>query len=180
MANMTWDYDEMSGRYLVKGARLRFPNFDGAEQDYNMKGKRNFRLVLDEALAREIKDRGVYVKERMVPGEDEETEYTVKIGVYADADIRLLSGRTMQKMTILGAKDRDEHPRDDDGAVIDREFQKGHVVNGDIDLEFHVSKNTKVAASSPYVRLDTAIIPIRKSRLLSEYEDYEDDAPFDE
>lgn len=175
MSNLHWEYDEMSGRYIVKGARVLFANFDGAEQDYNQKGKRNFRLQLDESLRDEIKRQGVYVRER--PGRDEldETQYLMKVGVYSDADIRLLSGRTMTKVPILTEQERAIDPSRDGGSLIDREFQKGHVENGRIDIEFHVSKNTRVATSSPYVRVDTMIIPIRKSKLLDDYDDYEDD-----
>ena len=64
-------------------------------------------------------------------------------------------------------------PDEDDGPAIDRWFRKGHVYNGDISLEFNLSKNTKIATSSPYLRLDCMIIPIRKSRLMDEYQDYE-------
>lgn len=169
MEKLNWEYDELSGRYIVKGARVLFANFEGAEQDYNQKGKRNFRLQLDESLKDEIKRQGVYVRER--PGRDEfdDPQYLMKVGVYGDADIRLLSGRTMTKVPIT------TDPATDGGSLIDREFQKGHVENGRIDIEFHVSKNTRVASSSPYVRVDTMIIPIRKSKLLDGYDDIDDE-----
>lgn len=161
-------YDEESGRYVVKGARILFPNFEGAEQDYNQAGKRNFRLELNEAMAEEMKSRGVYVRYREGRDETEPDQYLMKVGIYPDADIRLLSGKAMTALT------------PETFELVDREFRKGHVGNGDISLEFHISKNTRVAASSPYARVDTMIIPIRKSRLLSEYEDYEtdDELPF--
>lgn len=177
--NLNWEYDELSGRYIVKGATIRFTNFDGAEQDYNQKGKRNFRLELDKSLCEEIKRQGVYVRER--PGRDEfdETQYLMKVGIYPDADIRILTGRTMTKVPILPEQERQRDPDKDGGSLIDREFQKGHVENGKIDIEFHVSKNTRVATSSPYVRVDTMIIPIRKSKLLEGYDDLDDeDDPF--
>ena len=163
-----WFYDEESGRYVVKGARILFPNFEGAAQTYNQAGKRNFRLQLPEDLAEEMKTRGIYVRTMEPRDETEETRYLMKIGVYQDADIRLLSGRTMTPLTAETFE------------MVDREFTKGHIMNGSIDIEFHVSKNTRVPNPSPYARLDTAIIPIRKSRLLQDYEDYEDDeeAPF--
>lgn len=168
MANMDWFYDEESGRYVVKGARILFPNFEGAEQDYNQAGKRNFRLVLDAPLAEEMRKRGIYVRER--PGRDEldETQYLMKIGVYQDADVRLKSGRTPTPLSF------------DNLGMVDREFRKGHVCNGEIGIEFHVTRNTKVQNGSLYARLDTAIIPIRKSRLLEEYDDVDDDEiPFE-
>lgn len=166
--NYSCVYDEETGHYIVKGATILFPNFAGEEQDYNPAGKRNFRLVLDEGLANELKGRGVHVRERPARDETEEPTYLAKIGVYSDADIRILSGKAMQTYTI---DNRD--PDEDDGPAIDRWFRKGHVYNGDISLEFHLSKNTKITSSSPYLRVDCMIIPIRKSRLMDEYQDYE-------
>lgn len=163
MSNKNWFYDEETGRYVVKGARILFPNFSGDEQDYNQAGKRNFRLQVSEDLAEEMKSRGVYIRERPPREDEDEPQYLMKVGVYQDADVRLLSGRTM---TPLSFNDFD---------IVDKEFRKGHVGNGEISVEFHVSKNTRVMSSSPYVRVDTMIIPIRKSRLLEEYADYEDD-----
>lgn len=165
--NTTCIYDEETGRYIVKGARILFPNFEGAEQDYNQAGKRNFRLQLTPGMAEELKGRGLYVRERPSQDDTEDDQYLVKIGVYADADVRTLSGRHLTQL----------HP--DDFYLVDQEMRKGHVKNGEIDLEFHISRNTRVSTSSPYARLDTIIVPIRKSRLLADYENMEDDNPFD-
>lgn len=171
---MTYKYDEESGRYVVRGARILFPNFAGVEQEYNAAGKRNFRLQLDEDLANEMRDRGVHVREREGRDETEETQYLMKIGIYSDADVRLLSGKAMTKVLIEN-NENGLPTRNDQGELVDAEFRKGHVMNGKIDLEFHISKNTRVSSSSPYARVDTVIVPIRKSRLLEEYEDYGDD-----
>lgn len=174
MANMTYIYDEDTGRYIVKNARILFPNFQGAEQDYNMPGKRNFRLQVDKDLADELQGRGVNVRYREARDDMEDDQYLIKVGIYSDAEIRLLSGKAMTKVLI----DNDNHgmpTKDDQGSMVDAEFRKGHIKNGEISLEFHVSKNTRVATSSPYIRLDTMIIPIRKSRLLEEYDEIEED-----
>lgn len=178
MSEMTWFYDENTGRYVVKGARILFANFQGAEQNYNQAGKRNFRLVLDESLAEELKGRGVYVRERPGREEGDEPQMLTKISVYKrDADIRFLSGKAMTSVTL-----DDDDPERDGGVLVDREFQKGHVVNGKIGLEFHISRNTRVMNSSPYARVDTIILPIQKSRLLDEYDmdDIDFDDPFGE
>ena len=163
MSNMNCFYDEETGRYVIKGARIMFPNFAGEEQDYNHAGKRNFRLVVNEALAEEMKNQGVFIRERPPREDDDEPQLLMKVGIYRDADIRLL---TRGKMTQLAFEDFD---------MVDKEFRKGHVDNGNISIELHVSKNTRVASSAPYVRVDTMIVPIRKSRLLEEYEEYESD-----
>ncbi len=174
MSNCNWMYDEDSGRYIVKGARILFPNFEGAEQNYNAAGKRNFRVELPEDMVDEMKSRGVYVRYRE-GDEQHDDQWLIKIGVYPDADVRLLSGRAMTKIRI----DNDDDEMDQ-ASLVDSEFRKGHVKNGEIAMEFHVSRNTRVVGASPYARLDTIIIPIRKSRLLSDYEDGEyEDEPLD-
>ena len=180
MEHNNWFYDEDTGRYIVKKARILFPNFEGVEQDYNMAGKRNFRLQLPEDLAEEMKSRGVHVRCREARDEYEEDQHLMKVSIYQDAEIRLLSGKAMTRV-IIENDDRGMATKNDQGKMIDNEFRKGHIKNGDISLEFHVSKNTKVVGSSPYVRVDTMIIPIRKSRLLEDYDEYEDEeAPFDD
>ena len=163
MSNLNWTYDEATGRYIVKGARILFPNFEGHEDAFNQNGKRNFRLQLSESLAEELKSRGAFVRERPPRNEDEDPQYLVKIGVYKNSDIRVLSGKVMTALT------------PETFVMVDREFQRGHVANGDIDLEFHVARNTRIASAPIFISLDTAIIPVRKSRLLEDYEDYEED-----
>ncbi len=177
----SWEYDNESGRYIVRNARIMYPNFEGAEQNYNAAGKRNFNLLIPaEAadLADELRGRDIHVRSLEARDDTEGERYLVKVSVYQDADIRLLSGKAMTKIRISN-----DNPSLDQTELIDSEFRKGHVINGRIDFEFHLSRNTKVVAASPYLRLDTMILPIRKSRLLEEYEDYDigdDDEPFEE
>lgn len=179
MYNMTWNYDEDTGRYIVKNARILFPNFQGAEQDYNIAGKRNFNLQITEELAHVLEGEGVRVRAREPRNDDEDTQYLIKVGVYRDAEIRMLSGRAMTRVLIEN-DDRGLPTKNDQGNLVDDEFRRGHVRNGEIKVEFHVSRNTRVANAMIYIRLDTMIIPIRKSKLLEEYEDYEDeDVPFE-
>ena len=174
MYNMTWSYDEDTGRYIVKNARILFPNFQGAEQDYNIAGKRNFNLQINEELAHVLEGEGVRVRARDPRNDDEDTQYLIKVGVYRDAEIRMLSGRAMTRVLIEN-DDRGLPTKNDQGNMVDDEFRRGHVRNGEIKVEFHVSRNTRVANAMIYIRLDTMIIPIRKSKLLEEYEDYEDE-----
>lgn len=158
-----WFYDDESGRYVLKGARILFPNFSGEEQDYNQAGKRNFRLVLPVDMAEELKSRGVFVRDRPDRDNPDESIYLVKVGIYPDADIRLKFGGKLHPLSV------------NDFDVVDSEFRKGHVINGNLDVEFHVSRNTRVMTDNRYARVDTMIIPIRKSRLLDDYEDAIDD-----
>lgn len=169
-SNFTWEYDSQVRHYIVRNASLRFVNFAGAELDYNQKGRRNFRLEVSDDLAREMEQQGIYVRTRDRELEDGTVDHQnlLKVSVYPDAFIRLLSGKAMAPVTI-----DNDNPDLDGGAMLDREFGKGHAVNGEINLEFHISKNTKVPTSSPYLRVDRLYIPIRKSSLEEEYENYE-------
>lgn len=168
--NFSWEYDSEVRHYIARNASLRFVNFAGVEQNYNQKGRRNFRLEVSDELAREMEQQGVYIRTTQRELEDGtiDRQNLLKISVYPDAYIRLLNGKAMVPVTI----DNDD-PSMDGGLMLDREFSKGHAVNGEVKLEFHVSKNTKVAGSSPYLRLDRIYIPIRKSSLEEEYEAYE-------
>ena len=171
--NMTWFYDEETGHYIVKGTRILFPNFQGAEQDYNPAGKRNFRLLVPADMASELKDQGISVREREGRTEDDPTQYMVKIGVYPTADIFLVeSNNRKNRMTI----DNQDH-ENDDGALIDSEFGKGHIKNGDISVEFHISRNTRVPNGMLYTRADVVLLPVRKSKLLDDFEPDDDELP---
>lgn len=173
-SNFTWNYDEFSRHYIVRNARVLFANFAGAAQDYNQEGRRNFRLEIPEDLAQELEEQGIYVRTREARDDSEDTQRLVKVSVYPDAEIRFLNGRAMSKV-IINNDDKDC----DQGKLIDNEFRKGHIMNGEIKIEFHISKNTRVATSSPYLRIDTMILPLRKSQLLEEYEnDYEEEDAF--
>ncbi len=171
MNNCTWMYDEETGHYIVKGARILYQNFAGEAQDYNPAGKRNFRLAVPDDLADELRGQGIAVRTRPPRDDGDDALNLVKISVYSDAEIRFVSEKAMTTATI-----DNKNPENDCGAMIDREFRKGHAKNGDIKVEFHISRNTQVPNSAFYTRLDVAIIPIRKSRLMSELEDeYDED-----
>lgn len=168
--NFTWEYDEYSGHYIVRGARVLFPNFAGAAQNYNTEGRRNFRIEISDDLAQEMRDRGIYVKTYTGNDNADEPQNTIKISVYPDADIRFLNGRTMSNVVI-----DNENKENDMGRLVDNEFRKGHVVNGSIDIEFRIARNTKVVGSSPYLRVEMIVIPIRRSKLAEAYESYMDE-----
>ena len=159
MSNINWYYDDETGHYIAKGVRILFPNFAGEQQNFNPAGKRNFRLCMDEELASEMKNRGIYIRE-LPPREDgDETEYLMKVGVYPNSEVCLKSKKGLTQVLA------------DEFGLIDSEFRRGHVRNGAIDVEFHVSKNTKVSNGALYVRLDAITIPVRKNKLMEEYEE---------
>ncbi len=171
ISNCEWLYDDETGHYIVRNSRILYQNFAGEAQDYNPAGKRNFRLAVPDDLADELRAQGLAVRTRPPRDENDDPLNLVKISVYSDAEIRFLSGRAMSAVTI-----DNKNAENDCGAMIDREFRKGHARNGDIKVEFHISRNTQVPNSAYYARLDVAIIPIRKSRLMSEIEDeYDED-----
>lgn len=159
---MNYFYDEESGRYVVHDARIYFANFSGVETDYNAAGRRNFKLDIPEEFARELMEQNVRVSIRPPREDGDETSYSVKISIYPSSDVRLKSGKAMQKLEF------------DDFDRVDKEFRNGFVINGEIGIEFHVSENNRLKTPVTYLRLDTAVIPIRKSRLLEEYESEEE------
>lgn len=173
--NINYEYDRYSRHYIVRNTRILFANFTGAARQYNQEGRRNFHIVIPEDLAVEMENLGVNVHHLPPRNEDEPETCTLKVSVYPDADIRLVNGRVATNAVIDNVnKDMDMGP------MIDNEFRKGHVLNGEIKIEFHVAKNTKVPNSSPYLRVDVLFIPIRKSRLVEEYESYMDDEDEDD
>jgi hypothetical protein len=158
---MTYEYNESTGRYIVRNAQIQFANFGGLQTQFNNAGKRNFKLIVDEELGNELREQGVYVSELKQRDELDPIRYSVKIGVYPTSDINLVSGHTVQPLTL------------DTCGVIDMEMRKGHVRNGEVKLEFHVSENRQLAKPAIYLRLDTLYVPINKSKLTEEYEDYD-------
>ena len=166
----TWEYDKYSRHYTVWNTRVLFANFKGAQKQYNTEGRRNFHIIVPEELAHELESQGIYIHTIQPRNEDEEVRYTIKISVYPDADIRFLSNGKQSNIVI-----NNDDKTLDMGGLIDNEFAKGHVMNGSVNIEFHISKNTKVPASSPYLRVDILILPIRKSRLAEAYDNYDMD-----
>jgi len=156
-------YNESNGHYIIKDARIQWPNFEGREENFNAAGKRNFRLLIPEELYNELNDRGVYTRARPPRDETEETQYYVKVGVYPSSDVRIYSGKALNQLVADSDPERDQYK------LVDAEYRKGHVEKADV--EFHVSVNTKVPNSAPYVRLDTAIITVGRSQLLDDYEE---------
>lgn len=169
-SSITYEYDQYSRHYIVRNTRILFANFAGVARQYNQEGRRNFHVVVPEDLAIEMESLGVNIHRLPPRNEGDESTFTLKVSVYPDADIRFINGRTWSN-AVINNEDKDH----DMGRMIDDEFRKGHVMNGDVNLEFHIAKNTRVPNSSPYLRVDVLMLPIRKSRLVEEYESYIDE-----
>lgn len=165
---MKWNYDSNDGRYYIEGARISYTNFTGAENDYNREGSKNFKLRIDEDLYNELIGRGVRASMKPPREEGEEPFYSVKVGVYPNTDVYGLTKK---------AKQRFEY---DNLNLIDNAVSKGQIANGEIDLSFHVSMNTKLSHPAYYIRCDEIYIPMKESRLASKYEHYGEDYDDDE
>lgn len=165
--SITWEYDRYSRHYILRDTRILFANFSGQARQYNQEGRRNFHAIIPADLADRLQAEGIYIHTLQPRNEDEDVQYSVKVSVYQDADIRLLNGSQYTQAVIVN-----NDPDADMGKMVDAEFVKGRVMNGSVKLEFHISRNTKVANSSPYLRVDMLILPIRRSMLEDEFNNY--------
>lgn len=156
---MKWSYDNNDGRYYVEGARISYTNFTGSANEYNNEGSRNFKLRIDESLYNELRGRGVMASMKPPREEGEEPFYSVKVGLYRTSDVYLLD-------------DQKTHIPFEDLKCVDDEISRGKVINGEIDLSFHVSRNTKKPQPIYYLRTDTMYIPVRQNRFDQKYANY--------
>lgn len=159
---MNYTYNENSGRYRIKKAEIWFPNFSGVQSQFNAAGKRNFKVAVNEDLASELEDQGIRVSELRRKDDTEPQRYTVKIGVYPDSKIFLVTDdHKAQPISV------------DDSDVIDTEFRSGLIRNGEVDVKFHVSVNSRLNPPAPYLRLDAIYFPIDMDDQMDDYADYD-------
>ena len=158
---MTYSYNENTGRYRIENAEIRYPNFEGLESQFNQAGKRNFKVVVNEELAAELQEQGIRISELRRKDDTEPQRYTAKVGVYASSEMYLVSGRVKHPLSLENCE------------MIDREFRGGYVRNGEVDVKFHVSVNSRLNPPTPYLRLDAIYLPVDKDEQAEKYEDYE-------
>lgn len=171
---LNYEFDPISRHYIVRNTRVLFANFSGVARQYNNEGRRNFHIVIPDELADEMEARGVNVHTLKPRNEGDEVTKTLKISVYENAKINLLRGRDVVEVVVSSDKNLDMAP------MVDQEFAQGHVLNGYVDIEFHIANNTRVPNSSPYLRVDVMYLPVRKSKLAEEYENYMKNDVFDD
>lgn len=68
----------------IKNARIIYKNFAGRADKYNEKGKRNFALVLNQAQADDLANKGFNVKSRPPRDAQDDTLYYIKVNVQFD------------------------------------------------------------------------------------------------
>lgn len=73
--------DNKSTSILIENARLLFRNFSGLERDFNTEGDRNFSVILEPELAKQMKADGWRVKQLKSREEGEEGDYHMKVNV---------------------------------------------------------------------------------------------------
>lgn len=67
--------------FKVEDAQIIFRNFSGKEGQYNREGDRNFAVILDPAVAKEMAKDGWNVKELAPRGEDDEPTPYISVAV---------------------------------------------------------------------------------------------------
>lgn len=89
------------GMRTIEGARLIFKNFEGREKEFNRKGDRNFCLVLDDAMAQQMVEDGLNVKQLASRDENEEPLTFVQVKVNMDP-----SKHTPPEITLVTSNNR--------------------------------------------------------------------------
>lgn len=87
---------------VVENARIIFRNFSGAPSQYNTTGKRTFSIVLDEDVAKKLKDDGWNVKPLKARDPEDPQEYQLPVEVkYAKypPKIFMVNGRSKTLLT---------------------------------------------------------------------------------
>lgn len=69
------------GTLIMENARIIWRNFAGKEGQYNREGDRNFNVVLEEELARQMIEDGWNVKFKEPRNEEEDGLYTIQVSV---------------------------------------------------------------------------------------------------
>lgn len=91
---------------MIEGAEIRSRNFSGKEGKYNVKGQRNFLLLLDQATADEMSAEGYNVKAFDPREEGDQPQAFIKVKVNMDSEwppqLYLV---TSTGKTLLGADD---------------------------------------------------------------------------
>lgn len=175
--NVTFEYDSMSRHYIVRNTRILFANFTGAARRFNNEGRRNFHIVIPPEFIPEMEKRGINVHELPPRNDGDAPTYTVKISVYENADIKMVRGGEITEIKVVNGPNKET---EDMAPLIDQEFAQGHVLNGHVNVEFHVSTNTQIQNGSNYLRVDVLILPIRKSKLNEELEQMMAQTGFDD
>lgn len=175
--NVTFEYDSMSRHYIVRNTRILFANFTGVARRFNNEGRRNFHIVIPPEFIPEMEKRGINVHELPPRNDGDAPTYTVKISVYENADIKMVRGGEITEIKVVNGPNKET---EDMAPLIDQEFAQGHVLNGHVNVEFHVSTNTQIQNDSNYLRVDVLILPIRKSKLNEELEQMMAQTSFDD
>jgi hypothetical protein len=67
--------------FMIEGAQIIFRNFEGKESQYNREGDRNFAVILDPAVAKQMLDDGWNVKELKAREEGDDPVPYIQVSV---------------------------------------------------------------------------------------------------
>lgn len=172
---MNWNYSERSGIYTINDAHFPFPpNFSGEERQFNDAGKRNFVVAIDEALYKELQEKGVRVRVRAPRNDEEDPLYLLTVKVYIP-DGQNSRARSPE----IWARSEGGHMRPLEGDMcceIDVAWSKRRIEHAD--LEFHIGSSSKYPSNPPCAYLDSIVVTMSESLLVKRYQNADDSAPF--
>lgn len=156
----------MKKSITIEGARIIFRNFEGREERYNAKGRRNFCVLLDSSIAEELIEDGWNVKYLKPREEDDEP--------LAYLQVKVIFGKVPPKIVVITSGKKQLFEEDDISKLDWMTFE-----NVDIKIrpyEYDINGKTGVSAY-----LKTMYATLLEDELDAKYASLgEDELPFDE
>ncbi len=151
----------MTSSIVLENVQLIFRNFEGRPDKYDAYGKRQFNVLLDEALANELTEQGYNVKPLKKLDEDDEQKYHMNVRVNFDS-------RRPPRVTMLGFVDGEEVSRVDLDASTVGILDGSNVISADIEINPYEWEPGKLKGY-----LDRAFVAVEMSYLDAKYADDE-------
>lgn len=134
-----------SNRLAIENAEIVFRNFSGKEGKFNPQGRRNFCVLLDEDIARELADDGWNIKYLNPRNEDEEPQAYMSVAVtFKDFP---------PKVWLISSKGKTILTEDEIGVLDWAEIENVDLIINPYRWEVNGKKGVKAYAKTIYVTL---------------------------